>query len=349
MIFTDKNVIVTGGSGSVGAETVAQVLSGDAKTIRVVDNDESGLFEMQQNYLHDQRVQFICSDIQDDHEMMRIFRGMDYCFHTAALKHVPSCEVSPFSAIGVNIDGVKTVIRASIANDLERVLFTSSDKAVNPTNVMGTSKLMGERLFTAANSMGGADGETIFASTRFGNVAGSRGSVIPLFCNQIKTLQKISLTDEQMTRFIMSKKEAVELVIQSLGLAKGGEVFITKMPVMRIIDLARAVIEMVAPPLGYQPDDIEIEIVGSRPGEKLWEELSTDEESRRILEGDKFLAVLPAIGGINRLGADDYPELGFKISEKVYHSDREEKLSVEEIKMFLRDADAFPDDLKNLL
>ena len=176
--------------------------------------------------------------------------GINLVFHTAAFKHVILCERSPFEAVQTNIIGIQNIIQAAIANQVARLIFTSSDKAVNPTNVMGTSKLMGERLMTAAN--GNACGNCqIFASTRFGNVLGSRGSVIPIFREQIKMGGPVTLTDPEMTRFIMSIKQAVQLVIDSAFLAQGGEVFVTKMPVIRIQDLAEVMINELAP--NFQP------------------------------------------------------------------------------------------------
>ena len=160
-----------------------------------------------------------------------MFKNMDYCIHTAALKHVGSSERSPFETVQTNIIGVQNVIQAALDNDLQRVLLTSSDKAVNPTNVMGTTKLMGERLMTAANAMLGLGSKSVFASVRFGNVAGSAGSAVPLFCDQIARGGPVTLTDPHMTRFVMTLSEAVRLVLKSLRTAHGGEVFVTRMPV----------------------------------------------------------------------------------------------------------------------
>jgi FlaA1/EpsC-like NDP-sugar epimerase len=213
--------------------------------------------------------------------------------HTAALKHVILCEESPNDAVQTNIGGTSNVISAAIANGVSRVLFTSSDKAVNPTNVMGTSKLMGERLMTAANAHRMADGP-IFASTRFGNVLGSRGSVVPLFRRQIEQGGPVTLTDERMTRFIMTLREAVRLVMDSCFRAKGGEVFVTKMPAVRIVDLAQTMIRLLGPNTGRRAADIEIEIIGSKAGEKLYEELVNEEEVRRTVDLPEYYAVLPA-------------------------------------------------------
>ena len=267
--FAGKRIVVTGGVGSVGRAIVEQLRGTDAALIRVLDNNESGLFEMESELAADRRLDFYHCDITDEREMRRTFADMDLCFHTAALKHVPSCERSPFSAVSVNVLGCEVVGRVALAQGLEKVLFTSSDKAVNPTNVMGTSKLMGERLFTAMNFLRGRDARTLFTCTRFGNVAGSRGSVVPLFCRQIAAGGPVTVTDQRMTRFVMTMEDAASLVIESMALARGGEVFITKMPVLRIVDMARVMVGMLAPLHGHDPDAVPIEFTRPRPGEKL--------------------------------------------------------------------------------
>ena len=341
--FKAKNVAVTGGVGSIGQALVRRLSKFDVNAIRVIDNNESALFDFEQEFADDKRVSFQQCDVCDEHELTRVLSDMHLCFHAAALKHVPSCERSPFSAVSSNILGVQSLIRAAIANDLEKVLFTSSDKAVNPTNVMGTSKLMGERLFTAANFLRSGRGcRTIFTSTRFGNVAGSRGSVIPLFCKQA-TEGTITLTDRRMTRFIMSAGQAVDLLLKSIVLARGGEVFITKMPVLRVEDLASVMIALLGP-LRRRP--INVVEIGARPGEKLWEELSTEEESRRLLEGDDYLVVLPAIVSREVLGSYIYPSMAMRPSTRVYHSEREPPMSQSEVKSFLLQPGVLPHQVR---
>lgn len=322
--FKGKSVVVTGGVGSVGREIVEQLLKLDVALIRVIDNNESALFDMEMDYAGCDTLEFYLADITDEAEIGRTFTGMDVCFHSAALKHVPSCERSPFSALNVNIRGCEVVGRAAIANGLEKVIFTSSDKAVNPTNVMGTTKLMGERLFTAMNFLKAESNRTKFSCTRFGNVLGSRGSVVPLFARQIAEGGPVTITDERMTRFVMTMQEAAELVIESMVLAKGGEVFITKMPVLRIVDLASTMIADLAPLHGLDPASVATTFTGARPGEKMWEELSTDEEAGRLLEGEKFLIVLPA-GHTKSQRAQTYcyDDIEMSASEVVYHSDRQ--------------------------
>lgn len=298
--FDNKSILVTGACGTVGSELVRQLLQNPnfrPKDVVGLDNNESQLFFEDQKYLNDKRASFFVADIRDRDELIRKMNGIDIVFHCAALKHVVLCERSPEQAVQTNIEGVQNVIAAASVNGVEKIIFTSSDKAVNPTNVMGTSKLMGERLMTAANSNKRGKGP-IFASTRFGNVLGSNGSVVPIFHNQIAKGGQLTLTNREMTRFVMSVEDAVGLVINSALLAKGGEVFVTKMPVVRIEDLGQAMIEELAPVYGRHPNDIRVTEIGVKPGEKLYEELMSAEETRRTMELPNYFVVLPAFRGI---------------------------------------------------
>ena len=303
--LSNKSVLVTGGVGTVGKELVHQMLDQHPREVRVVDSNESEVFfleqEIQRRLDGDLKcpTHFHCfvGDVRDADKMTRLCEGIDVVFHVAALKHVILCERAPFDAVQTNIVGVRNVINAALANDVERVIFTSSDKAVNPTNVMGTSKLMGERLITAANSLK-IGRRTIFSSTRFGNVLGSRGSVVPIFARQIQTGSPITLTDDRMTRFIMTLEESCRLVLTAAQQARGGEVFVTKMPVIRIADLAEVMVDMLAPAFGHDPDQVKIVRIGAKAGEKMYEELMSDEETRRTLELEEMFAVLPAFRSV---------------------------------------------------
>jgi len=331
-IFDGKSVFVTGSCGTIGTEIIKQLLNNskyNPREVIGVDNNESGLFFQDQSYLNDRRANFFVGDIRDKDEIVNRMKGVDIVIHAAALKHVILCERSPEQAVQTNINGVQNVIAAANLNNVEKVIFTSSDKAVNPTNVMGTTKLMGERLITAANSSKREKGP-IFASTRFGNVLGSSGSVIPIFRNQIAQGGPLTLTDKNMTRFVMSVKEAVELVLNSVVEAKGGEVFVTKMPVMKIENLAIAMIERLA--IG----DVEIIEIGSKPGEKLYEELMSDEETRRTIELDKFFSVLPAFRGIYNDIDYSYSAIVSDLVKDPYISERQTPLTVKETINFLR-------------
>jgi FlaA1/EpsC-like NDP-sugar epimerase len=347
IFFSAKRVLVTGGGGSVGTELVAQLLKLPVELVRIIDNNETAIFELLSHFHDEPRLQPLFCDIRDESELNRTLSDINICFHAAALKHVPFCESSPFSAVQTNILGTQQVIRAALRNNLSHVIFTSSDKAVNPTNVMGTSKLMGERLFTAANFLSEGPTRCLFASTRFGNVAGSRGSVVPIFVEQIRSGRDVTLTDPRMTRFMMTISEAVSLVIDSMPMAKGGEIFITKMPVVEIDKLARVMIHLIAPLFGRAPREVQIRTVGPRPGEKLWEELNTDEEVRRTFDLGRYLVVLPAL----RYGdvGYDYQPTELEPAERIYHSSNEPAMSEADIEKFLLQPGVLPEDLRRRL
>ena len=336
-MLKNKRVLVTGACGTVGSELVRQLLSGAHEISRLfaIDNNESELFFLEQKFFSDQRASFFLADIRDRDKLTRVMQGVDIAFHAAAFKHVTLCERSPYEAVQSNITGVQNVIQAARDNRLEKVIFTSTDKAVNPTSVMGTSKLMGEKLITAANSQQFNKDATIFASTRFGNVLGSRGSVIPIFKKQIAQGGPITLTSPEMTRFIMSIQEAVRLVIDSALLAKGGEVLLTKMPVIRIQDLAEVMIEELAEKYGHRPDNISIEIIGSKPGEKLYEELMSLEETRRSVELTEYFSVLPAFRGMYREIDYTYPDIITDQVKTPYNSAEQQCLTQAQLKDFL--------------
>lgn len=343
--FKDKRVLVTGACGTVGSELTRQLLEEyETGELVGIDNNESEIFFLQQAYSKIKNAGFFLADIRDPYKITRMMQDMDIVFHTAAFKHVFICERSPFEAVQTNIIGVKNIINAANENKVQTVIFTSSDKAVNPTSVMGTSKLMGERLMTAANS-NYHDSGTCFASTRFGNVLGSRGSVIPIFVEQIKRGGPVTLTDPGMTRFIMSIKQAVRLVIDSATIAKGGEVFVTKMPVIRIKDLAEVMIDELAPQFGCRPKDIDLDIIGFKPGEKIYEELINREEVRRTMELERYFAVLPAFRSLYRSIEYAYENIISNTVDKPYSSDKEAPLSQNQLSEFITDNHLLDDAL----
>lgn len=334
----NKRILVTGSCGTIGSKLISLLLENDYSPAEVLglDNNESGLFFLEQQFLHDSRAGFFLADIRDRDKLCRKMKGVDVVFHAAAFKHVILCERSPFEAVQTNINGVQNIIYAACENKVEKVIFTSSDKAVNPTNVMGTTKLMGERLMTAANSNFHGAGP-VFSSTRFGNVLGSNGSVVPIFKKQIAKGGPITLTHPEMTRFVMSVDQAVRLVIDSASLAQGGDVFITKMPVVRIKDLAEVMIRELAPKYGHNPDNIEIVEIGTKPGEKLYEELMSHEEMRRAVELPHYFSVMPAFRGVYRDIKYDYPEIITDLLTNPYNSSHESVLDHDELLKFLKD------------
>jgi len=332
----NKSVFITGVCGTIGKVLVKQLLSEEygIRELIGIDNDETGLFFLKQKYQNNHNANFFVMDIRDRDALINKIQNVDYIFHLAALKHVAICEESPDQAIKTNILGTQNIIDAANYNDVEVVLFTSSDKAVNPTNVMGTSKLMGERIITGANS-NKRKGGPIFASTRFGNVLGSNGSVIPIFYNQIKNSTPVTLTDSKMTRFVMTVQQATELVINSSLIAKGGEVFVTKMLVMSIENLAHSMIEILSKSLGLPK--VDIKNIGTKPGEKLYEELMSHEEIRRTIEHKNYYIILPAFRGIYNAIEYTYKDIVNERPSQVYTSEQQEKLSIDQIKTFLQE------------
>jgi FlaA1/EpsC-like NDP-sugar epimerase len=331
----NKRVVITGVCGTVGRELLRQLVDYAPAEVIGLDNNESELFFLSEAYRASDGVRFYLTDLRDRDGLARRVHGSDVVLHTAALKHVILCEQSPREAVQTNILGTQNVIDAALAGGVQRVIFTSSDKAVNSTNVMGTSKLMAERLLTAANAQRRGNGP-IFASTRFGNVLGSSGSVMPLFRRQIARGGPVTLTDTRMTRFIMTLQEAVQLVLDSVFLAHGGEVFVTKMPVVRIVDLAAVMIAELAPLYGFAPEHIATETIGSKPGEKLYEELLNDEETRRALELERYFAVLPAFKSVYDDIAYTYPGMRAWQEERPYNSAVIAPLTREELRGYLQ-------------
>ncbi|HVA55830.1 MAG TPA: polysaccharide biosynthesis protein [Gammaproteobacteria bacterium] len=337
--LNDQHIVITGCCGSVGSALVRRLLTDENYSkCRVVglDNSEDGIFQIEEKWKDDTRGRFYVADVRDRESLRQRFADADMVFHCAALKHVYQCEKAPSEAVNTNILGVESVIAAARDAGVRRVLFTSSDKAVNPTNVMGTSKLMGERLITAANAS--SHNGAIFASTRFGNVLGSRGSVIEVFRRQIASGGPVTLTSPEMTRFVMNIEQAVALVLGSVSLARGGEVFITKMPVIYVKDLAQVMIKNLAPRYGHDPDHIQICVVGARPGEKMYEELLTGEETRRAVELEEYFVVRPAFTPVYSRIHYEYPGLRSENVTRPYVSAEEPKLTAPDIQALLDQA-----------
>ncbi len=334
MSWRGKNVFLTGVCGTIGRELLTNLCDLDVASIVGIDTNETELFFMREQHRADPRVQLFLCDIRIADQIGRRMTGSDIVLHTAAYKHVDMCERSPHEAILTNILGTQNVISAAMETGVYRVIFTSSDKAVNPTSVMGTSKLMGERLMSAASAQSRDEGQ-VFASIRFGNVLGSRGSVVPLFESQIAVGGPVTLTDRRMTRFIMSVKDAVKLVMDAVFLARGGEVVVTKMDVLRIEDLAAIMIEERAPSFGFDPQKIETVVIGSKPGEKMYEELTNEEEVRRTFDWGNYLVVKPAFSASGPNRFEDWERDG-KAIDNAYNSANAPAMSREAIRSILR-------------
>ncbi|MBI2612548.1 polysaccharide biosynthesis protein [Candidatus Kaiserbacteria bacterium] len=301
-----KIVIVTGGTGSIGSEIVRQLLKTKAKQIRIYSRDEHKQHELKNELPEDKRLRYLIGDIRDKERTDLAFQGVDICFHAAALKHVPVCEYNPFEAVKTNIVGTQNIIEVALRNDLEKVLAISTDKAADPGSVLGASKLMMERLMTAANATVGPH-RTRFASVRFGNVLGSRGSVIELWEKQIREDKAVTVTDAKATRFFMELSEAVELVFRALEHMQGGEIFVLKMkPSKRVIDVAKEFIRKHG-----KGKRMSIKMIGLRAGEKLHETLMTEDESASAVELKDMFVILPLARGV------DMPKLtGYKGAKK---------------------------------
>ncbi|UTB33101.1 MAG: polysaccharide biosynthesis protein [Methanobacterium sp. ERen5] len=275
--YKNKTVLVTGGSGSIGREIVKKLLEVDVDTLRIFDNNETALFDLEQE-LNSKRIRTFIGDVRDKDRLNRAFENVDVVFHAAALKHVPLCEYNPFDAVKTNVLGTQNVLDAALDNNVEKVIMVSTDKAVNPINVMGATKLLSERLTISANYYRG-NKKTKFSCVRFGNVLNSRGSVIPTFKKQIQNGGPVTITDPNMTRFIMHIPDAADLILKAGQIAQGKEIFILKMQAVNIVDLAEVMIENLAPNYGYLREEINIDIIGTRIGEKMYEELMTDNET----------------------------------------------------------------------
>lgn len=289
--FKDKSILVTGGVGSIGSVLVKKLLELDPRVIRIFDNNETGLYDLY-NELQSKKIRPLIGDIRDKERINRALEGIDIVFHASALKHVPLCEYNPFDAIKTNILGTQNMMDAALDHAIEKVILISTDKAANPTNVMGATKLLAERLTVSMNYYRGIR-STAFSCVRFGNVLNTRGSVVPLFKNQIAKGGPVTLTDSGMTRFMMTVPKAIDLVFKATELTQGGEIFILKMPALRIKDLAEVMVEKLAPRCGYKPEDVKIKNIGKRPGEKIYEELMTSYEAEYAYENEDMFIVLP--------------------------------------------------------
>ncbi|MCM3708092.1 SDR family NAD(P)-dependent oxidoreductase [Cytobacillus firmus] len=284
MFFKNKKVLIIGGTGTIGRSLLTHILTEEPEVVVIVSRDEYKQHLLQSEMgSKSSKIRYFIGDIRNYDRMLNVMEDIDYVFHVAAMKHVTHCEENPFEAVLTNIIGTQNVIKAAKTQGVKKVVFSSSDKAIAPTNNYGATKLTAERLIHAAQQSKGSN-KISFSSVRFGNVMGSRGSVIPLFLKQINENKKISITDPNMSRFMMTVEQATLMTIEAMKESIGGETFILKMPVVLIKDLAEVVIEEAANKYNMNVDEIAIEEIGLRPGEKKYEELMTFEESLKALE-----------------------------------------------------------------
>ena len=284
-MFKNKTLLITGGTGSFGNAVLQRFLHSDISEIRIFSRDEKKQEDMR-IALNSDKLKFYIGDVRDYDSIHDTLRGVDYVFHAAALKQVPSCEFYPMEAVRTNVLGAENVMRAAIANEVKRCVVLSTDKAVYPINAMGISKAMMEKLMVAKSRLCDP-GKTVLSATRYGNVMASRGSVIPLFLEQLQSGRPLTLTDPSMTRFLMTLEESVDLVLYAFENARPGDIFVQKAPASTVGDLAQAMREM----LGANN---EIKIIGTRHGEKLYESLLSREEMARAED----------LGGYYRVPAD---------------------------------------------
>jgi FlaA1/EpsC-like NDP-sugar epimerase len=335
MSFEGKKILVTGVCGTIGSALVHALLSdeyGPGVNVVGIDINESEIFYLANQYKDLGSAKFRLIDIRDRDALVKVFKGVNIVIHAAALKHVAICEDNPDEMLQTNLLGVRNVIHAANINRVEKVVFTSSDKAVNPSSNMGASKLVGEGLIRSASKEAGAEGP-IFASTRFGNVLGSRGSVIPIFLRQIQEKSPLTLTHKEMTRFVMGIDQAVTLVLDSVSLARGGEIFVTKMPILAVLGLAEVMLNH------FAAMDVGIKEIGIKPGEKLYEELMTEPESQRAIELEKYFVIFPSEDRVNTASETDYGQIVARELKGQYNSHLGPFMTHGEILAFLKSND----------
>lgn len=302
-MFDNKVLMITGGTGSFGHAVLRRFLSTNVREIRIFSRDEKKQEEMR-IALNDEKLRFYIGDIRNYDSILQAMKGVDYVFHAAALKQVPSCEFYPMEAVRTNVLGAENVMNAAIERGVERVVVLSTDKAVYPINAMGVSKAMMEKLMVA-KARTQNDGETVLCATRYGNVMASRGSVIPLFVSQIQERKPLTITDPSMTRFLMSLADSVDLVLHAFEHGKQGDIFVQKAPASTVMDLATALMALF-------PGTHQTRTIGTRHGEKLYETLVSREEMARVED----------MGGYYRIPADNRD-----LNYAKYFSDGEEKIS----------------------
>ncbi len=298
-----RTILITGGTGSFGRKFAERVLEDfSPRKVIIYSRDEYKQYWMQQEFRkHLPKLRFFIGDVRDRNRLYRAFDGVDIVIHAAALKHVPLMEYNPIEAVKTNIYGAENVIDAAIDRGVERVIALSTDKAVNPVNLYGATKLVSDKLFVAANAYAGGK-RTVFAVVRYGNVAGSRGSVIPLFKSMIEAgCKELPITDFRMTRFWITLDEGVELVFKALEKARGGEIFVAKIPSFKVVDLAKAMCPQCS-----------LKEVGIRPGEKLHEVMITEEDARSTYDYGDYFVIYPQISWF---GKGEPHEGGKKVPE----------------------------------
>lgn len=325
-MFSGKKLIITGGTGSFGNAVLKRFLDTDIAEIRIFSRDEKKQDDMRKRYNHP-KLKFYIGDVRDQRSLQQAFRGVDFCFHAAALKQVPSCEFYPMEAVRTNVMGTENVLEAAIANGLKRVVCLSTDKAVYPINAMGISKAMMEKVMVAA-SRNLEHCDTVICGTRYGNVMASRGSVIPLFVEQVQAGKPISITDPAMTRFMMTLEDAVDLVLYAFKHGRNGDIFVQKAPAATIEVLTQAMLQLMGRP------DHEIQVIGTRHGEKLYEALLSREERVAAEDLGGYFRVPPDLRDLNYGKFVEQGEVRISAAED-YNSHNTTRLDVDGMKTLL--------------
>lgn len=336
-MLNNKIIFISGGTGTIGSALIEYILKNfSPKVIRIFSRDETKQYDLKNKLKGlEENLRFFIGDIRDKERLSRALKNVDIVFHLAALKHVGSCEYNPFEAIKTNILGLQNMIEISIENNIDKFVFTSTDKAATPCNTMGVTKLMGENLVTAANYYKGS-ARTIFYSVRFGNVLGSRGSLIPLIEEQIINNLPITLTHIDMTRYIMDINIVIEFILKTLNIAQGGEIFVHKMDAVKIVDLIEVLIEHFAKKYNKMVEKIQIKEIGMLAGEKMYEELFSVEESERTHEMNDMYIVIPQLTEVSKeLDLKKFNDLKKFDKSKPYNSKEGPFLSKLELKDFL--------------
>jgi UDP-N-acetylglucosamine 4,6-dehydratase/UDP-glucose 4-epimerase len=327
-MFEGKKVLITGGTGSLGHALTKRLLKMDVETVRILSRNEHKQIEMESKF-NDHRLRFFLGDVRDYDRLTRAFEDVDIVFHAAALKHVPKVEYNPFEAIKTNVMGSQNVIDASISQNVEKTICVGTDKAVSPLNTYGATKLLMEKLFVSANNyLNPQKHRTKFIALRYGNVMGSSGSVIPKFIEQIKSKQKLTITDLNMTRFSITMDEALDFILHATEVGEGSEIFVPKLKAYLIKDVKDALTDI----LGNNGE----EIIGIRPGEKLHETLINFDEMRDSWETDQMYVILNPLLRLNK--ERKYSKLK-KIENMItYSSDRVDKIQKDDLKRIIRNA-----------
>lgn len=334
-MFKNKTLLISGGTGSFGNAVLKRFLYTDIKEVRVFSRDEKKQEDMRIE-LNNSKVKFYIGDVRNNDSLYSALQGVDYVFHAAALKQVPSCEFYPMEAVRTNVLGTENVLNAALANKVKKVICLSTDKAVYPINAMGISKAMMEKLMVAKARTTKTE-QTVICGTRYGNVMASRGSVIPLFIKQIRDGKPLTVTDPNMTRYLMSLEDAVDLVIYAFNNARQGDIFVQKAPASTILDLAIAVKEL------FKAEN-EIKVIGTRHGEKLYETLLTREECVKAEDLGGYYRIVPDDRDLNY--GKYFTEGEEKIAEiEDYNSHNTQRLDVEEIKELLLKLDYIKQEL----